>query len=461
MTIFNLDILIAIAILILSLSIFLKLDYKNNIVKFLFGYVDFFLIFSSKLDEKEKIKSFKKQLIIIIKNFIIFILKLTITLIPILLTIFLEILTNKVNLIKIFFSTSFILLSAIIFIIFYKLKQKKEFKRYDQTNELIHKLTIQNFSLLKLTFDCEKKFFLKKNRYIKKLFITGYARSGTTYLLNELYKSNLFSSLKYSNLPLILSPKINNIFIKIFANQNNNSSYLRAHSDGLNISYNSPEAFEEIFWKFISGNSYIKKDYLNKHNLSNFDLEEFNKYISLVTEQNKIYLSKNNNNILRIKDLSNIENSTFLIMFRSPLEHSYSLLKQHNNFINLQQKETFIKDYMSSIGHYEFGQDHKPFFYNNNEYKSETINYWIKEWTKFYTEILNINKSKNFYFISYDKCCMEKNYINSKLSKILNYDFNINFDTKKINKLDKSEINLNHNILQKADEIHQKLLKND
>ena len=54
---------------------------------------------------------------------------------------------------------------------------------------------------------------------------------------------------------------------------------------------------------------------------------------------------------------------------------------------------------------------------------------------------------------------MEKNYINSKLSKILNYDFNINFDTKKINKLDKSEINLNHNILQKADEIHQKLLK--
>ena len=51
------------------------------------------------------------------------------------------------------------------------------------------------------------------------------------------------------------------------------------------------------------------------------------------------------------------------------LEHSYSLLKQHNNFVNLQQKETFIKDYMSSIGHYEFSQDHKPFF-NNNEYKS-------------------------------------------------------------------------------------------
>ena len=124
MTIFNLDILIAIAILILSLSIFLKLDYKNNIVKFLFGYVDFFLIFSSKLDEKNKIKNLKKQLNIIIKNFIIFILKLTITLTPILLTIFFELFIKKINFIGIFFSTGFILLSAIIFIIFYKFKKK-------------------------------------------------------------------------------------------------------------------------------------------------------------------------------------------------------------------------------------------------------------------------------------------------------------------------------------------------
>ena len=82
MTIFNLDTLIAISILILSLFIFLNLNYKNNAVKFLFGYVDFFLIFSSKLDEKNKIKNLKKQLNIIIKNFIIFILKLTITLTP-------------------------------------------------------------------------------------------------------------------------------------------------------------------------------------------------------------------------------------------------------------------------------------------------------------------------------------------------------------------------------------------
>ncbi len=458
MTIFNLDTLIAISILILSLFIFLNLNYKNNAVKFLFGYVDFFLIFSSKLDEKNKIKNLKKQLNIIIKNFIIFILKLTITLTPVLLTIFFELFIKKINFIGIFFSTGFILLSAIIFIIFYKFKKKK-FKRYDQTNELIHKLTIQNFPLLKLTFDCEKKFFLKKNRFIKKLFITGYARSGTTHLLNELYKSNQFSSLKYSNLPLILSPKINNIFIKFFANQKNNNSYSRAHSDGLNISYSSPEAFEEIFWKFISSNSYIKKDFLKKHDLSNFDLEEFNKYISLITEKDKIYLSKNNNNILRIKDLSNIENSIFLIMFRSPLEHSNSLLKQHNNFVNLQQRETFIKDYMSSIGHYEFGQNHKPFFYNDNEYKSETINYWIKEWIKFYNEILNTSKKNNFYFISYDKCCSEKNYINLKLNKILNYDFNINFESKKKNKSYKTENNLNYDILQKANEIHQILLK--
>ena len=85
---------------------------------------------------------------------------------------------------------------------------------------------------------------------------------------------------------------------------------------------------------------------------------------------------------------------------------------------------------MSSIGHYEFGEDHKPFFSSNNDYNTNSINYWIKEWTKFYDEILKIKQNDKFYLISYDKCCNEYDFINMKLEKILNHKFNINFTPK-------------------------------
>ena len=53
-----------------------------------------------------------------------------------------------------------------------------------------------------------------------------------------------------------------------------------------------------------------------------------------------------------------------------------------------------------------------------------------------------------------------KNYINLKLNKILNYDFNINFESKKkINSDKQNRIYSHYDILQKANEIHQILLK--
>ena len=456
-----LDIIISILALFLTLIIFLNLDYKKNIFKFILGYIDFFLMFFSTFDENEKIKKFRYFLNIILKNFLILVIKSIITLTPFILIFLIEIKTHKIEIINIVLSFHYIVLSGIIFVIFFKLKQKKIHKQYDEINRIIHKLIVNNFPLLKFTFNLEKKFFLQKIEPIRKIFITGYARSGTTHLLNEMYKYQYFSSLTYKNLPFIFSPKLNSYFIKIFSNKKENDFIARAHNDGLKISINSPEAFEEIFWKFILKNSFVKKDHLIKHNLENKVVDEFNKYINLVTSKNKIYLSKNNNNILRINDLSKIENSKFIIMFRNPFDHANSLLKQHKNFIKLQNEQVFVREYMSSLGHYEFGQDHKPFFYNKNNYNINSINYWIVEWIKFYKEILTMKKNKNSFLISYDKCCIDKNYINSKLKYILNLDFDIefNFIDKPENK--KIHTDLNKNILFDAENIHSQLLKID
>ena len=80
---------------------------------------------------------------------------------------------------------------------------------------------------------------------MKSLFITGLARSGSTILLNTLYETGQFASLKYSDMPFVVCP---NIWSKInFMKKSNYEKKIRAHDDGIEFSITSPEAFEEVF----------------------------------------------------------------------------------------------------------------------------------------------------------------------------------------------------------------------
>ncbi len=72
-------------------------------------------------------------------------------------------------------------------------------------------------------------------------------------------------------------------------------------------------------------------------------------------------LSKNNNSLLRIDALQRLGNAKFIFMYRHPLDHSASLLKQHHRFTAMQQKDPFIREYFNFLGHHEFGSNHKPF----------------------------------------------------------------------------------------------------
>ena len=91
------------------------------------------------------------------------------------------------------------------------------------------------------------KKYKKLNRNCFKVFISGLARSGTTSLLNQLYSSNKFGSLKYSHMPFILNPRLSKIFSS-FTAKGVLESKERIHKDGINISINSPECLDEPFW---------------------------------------------------------------------------------------------------------------------------------------------------------------------------------------------------------------------
>ena len=192
---------------------------------------------------------------------------------------------------------------------------------YSWLQKKFHQTALSSKFIRETTFDIESLFIpYQKNIEDKHVFVAGLARSGSTILLNAIYDSNLFASLSYLDMPFILAP---NLWKKLSKkNINYNKLIERSHKDGIKISINSPEAFEEVFWKTFENSEDSKK--------------KFERFINLVTYKykRKRYLSKNNQNIRRVKYLSSIfPNSKILIPFRDPLQQATSLLLQHNRFI--------------------------------------------------------------------------------------------------------------------------------
>ncbi len=317
-------------------------------------------------------------------------------------------------------------------------------QNYNLIQKTLHNLCF-NFSIInKSLYEIEKLFFLKKTYLTnaqnqKHIFITGLPRSGTTCLLNYIYSSGGYASLKYKNMPFLFSVNINS---KVY-NQKDFNPIVRAHNDRIEFNLNSPEAFDEVF--------------LNSFNSDELKYEILN-YISLILKfyDKNLYLSKNNKNYKRINFLKSIfPNSKFIIPFRHPLQHSISLLNQQNNFTNLQNKEKFILNYMNFLGHNEFGQNHKPwfspeFYFNNND-----INYWLEQWIKFYNFIYLKYKNETNYcrFVCYDQ--LDNSLYVKRLNNFLQIDnkTQIKFDISSKKKFEKFD----NDLFLTAIELYEKL----
>lgn len=334
---------------------------------------------------------------------------------------------------------------------------------YSILDKLLHKLIIKK-TPLKTLFEIEKFFYNKKLNYKnlnKHIFVTGLARSGTTMILNFLDDTKEFATLRYQDMPFLTSPNLFSFF-----KRNNFSKFERYHGDNVLINIESPEALDEIFFKFVINKNQTDTRFLLKENLSIIDLEEYNKYIKFVMLKYKKerYLSKNNNNILRLKSLIEyFQNSNFLIIFRDPISHSNSLLKTHLRITELQNKDDFAYDYMNLLGHYEFGKNEKNFLLNHNfEFSSDdkkNINFWLEKWLNYYSEIEKFKKYKNLIFINYeDFISNDKKYIQNILDRLQINHQNIKmykfFKPKKYEKVHFNEILKN-----KCDNIYNQLNK--
>ncbi|MDH5198450.1 MAG: sulfotransferase, partial [Gemmatimonadota bacterium] len=192
----------------------------------------------------------------------------------------------------------------------------------------------------------------------------------------------------------------------------------RAHGDGMLVSYDSPEAFEEASWVFF----WPEKFGADRIGLWSDDdpVEKFREFF--VEQMQKIlvlrlgdeagrgrYLSKNNANIARLGFLKRcFPDCRILVPFREPVEQALSLLRQHERFTAVHRTEAFSRRYMRDIGHFEFGALHRPIRFDALEAalksrRPESLDYWIAYWVAAFQHILRHEGALTF--VSYDRLC--------------------------------------------------------
>lgn len=293
---------------------------------------------------------------------------------------------------------------------------------YSFFQQQLHKFALSYQFIREASFDINRSIYGKSTKFKDHIFVCGLARSGTTTVLNALYKSGIFASLSYADMPFVMAP---NIWSSLFIKKNEELFIERAHGDGIKVSTSSPEAFEEVFWLTFSENKNSKvyfEEYIN----------------NIINNRNKErYLSKNNQNIKRLEFLAkSFPESKIIVPFREPLQHTFSLLTQHQKFIDAGKKDAFISLYMKLIGHTEFGPNYIPIHNTKLKYpNTHSLDHWLEQWHEVYKNLLVISKYRNIRLLCYEKLCnVENAWTNLRsLAKIKNeYSFDFKESLKRI-----------------------------
>ncbi len=302
---------------------------------------------------------------------------------------------------------------------------------YSLGDRVLHRLALGSPLIGRISFDIDQT--VAKLRVGRKeespVFISGLARAGTTILMRTFYETGEFRSLTYRDMPFVLMPNLWKVLSTAF--QKNQIAKERAHGDGIEVNFDSPEAFEEVFWKTFLADDYLFKDHLSPHAPNTEVIDQFRRFVSHVVlsadhpEQQR-YLSKNNNNVLRLGSIRRaFPNALIIVPFRDPVQQAISLLKQHTQFCVMHKRDKFSRDYMEWLGHHEFGGTHRPFQFGERwrvtpiQNDPENINYWLALWINTYNYLLE-TASKDTLFLCFEELCREPQKVMSSLFAMAN-----------------------------------------
>ena len=262
---------------------------------------------------------------------------------------------------------------------------------------------------------------LKNIQINKPIFITGLARCGSSILLNLLHEHPECASFTYKHYPFLHTPIWWTTFLKKAKKSKGMTKVERIHQDGLLVNSNSPESFDEPFWKLFFPNLHSQKqtDILNQTNNN----KPFNTFYQstiqkiLQQDQKTRFLCKNNYHFSRLEYLINLFNDAkIIVLIREPGAHIASLMKQHTLISRIHQKNAAFKQQFKYLCHYEFGYYRKAIVLKNKtEYQKITkfwntkkdFEGWLHYWHMIYSylEPIVLQYPKNICLINYDDLC--------------------------------------------------------
>lgn len=256
------------------------------------------------------------------------------------------------------------------------------------------------------------------------VFVCSLARAGTSLTTRLLDATGTFASPSYRDMPFALAP--NTWFAMSGGSRRAVAETERGHGDGVAHDLDSPEAIEEVFWRCFEGKAYLGSDRLKPVAPSAETIGRFREYAALVMLRagKSRYLSKNNNNVLRLPAIvSAFPDARLIHPFRDPLDHAASLLAQHRRAIALQTENPFRVKYMRWLAHHEFGADHRPFALPGALIGGDdgALDYWVAIWCSVYRHLLDQAEivRQRQHFLDFDEICADPLAGMSRLAKDL------------------------------------------
>jgi hypothetical protein len=228
------------------------------------------------------------------------------------------------------------------------------------------------------------------------IYIAGLARSGSTILLETLARHPDVATHRYRDFPFLFTPYLWNRWLDLVPRKIEQPSE-RSHADGIAVTSESPEAFEEVLWMAFFPRLHDPRcsnvlDRSARH-------ESFERFYRdhqrklLAVRRRARYVAKGNYNVSRLGYLLRLfPKARFIVPLRDPVWHIASLMKQHALFLRGQDGNPKAARHLRRVGHYEFGQDRRPMNLGDPAATEEVIELWrggeeLRGWARYWSQV--------------------------------------------------------------------------